>query len=112
MRAIRTHGGAESCRGESMSFLRHQEIYQLDEIRRGRNRLMVTPSLIELMSLRLIIPGGLHSCRARFRFTSRLECATGADRLQVGPNWFDFSGGLRQWLGAENGADQRARFIT
>lgn len=32
---------------------------------------LVTPSLIDLMSLRLVIPGGLLSSRARFRFTNR-----------------------------------------
>src|SRR6185295_8443092 len=37
---------------------------------RGRGRL-TTPSLIDLMSLRLVIPGGLLSSRARFRFTNR-----------------------------------------
>ena len=59
-----------------MSFLRHQEIYQVSqpscdsELVRGRD-LAGTPSLIDLMSLRLVIPGGLLSSRARFRFTNR-----------------------------------------
>jgi hypothetical protein len=37
---------------------------------RGRG-LPATPALIGLMSLRLVIPGGLLSSRARFRFTNR-----------------------------------------
>jgi hypothetical protein len=37
---------------------------------RGRD-LSATPSLIVVMSLRLVIPGGLLSSRARFRFTNR-----------------------------------------
>lgn len=32
---------------------------------------MATPSLIVPMSLQLVIPGGLLSSRARFRFTNR-----------------------------------------
>jgi hypothetical protein len=59
-----------------MSFLRHREIYQVSEHRfrdgelRGRDR-AATPPLTDLMSLRLVIPGGLLSSRARFRFTNR-----------------------------------------
>ena len=37
----------------------------------SRARQLATPSLIDLMSLRLVIPGGLLSSRARFRFTNR-----------------------------------------
>jgi hypothetical protein len=37
---------------------------------KGRDR-AATPSLIVLMSLQLVIPGGLLSSRARFRFTNR-----------------------------------------
>lgn len=37
---------------------------------KGRD-LAATPSLIVLMSLQLVIPGGLLSSRARFRFTNR-----------------------------------------
>ena len=37
---------------------------------RGRDEI-ATPSLIVLMSLQLVIPGGLLSSRARFRFTNR-----------------------------------------
>lgn len=67
-----------------MSFLRHREIYQSDELNvRGRNLVRVTPSLIVLMSLRLVIPGGLLSSIARFRFTNRSESATRRGRLQV-----------------------------
>jgi hypothetical protein len=44
---------------------------------------MATPSLIVLMSLRLVIPGVLLSSRARFRFTNRQESATRRGRLQV-----------------------------
>ena len=59
-----------------MSFLRHRETYQVSEprFRDGelkRARPAATPSLIDLMSLRLDIPGGLLSSRARFRFTNR-----------------------------------------
>jgi len=36
---------------------------------KGRDR-AATPSLIVLMSLQLVIPGGLLSSRARFRFTN------------------------------------------
>jgi len=63
----------------SMSFLRHQETHHLlfSEVR-GRDEI-ATPSLIELMSLQLVIPGGLLSSRARFRFTNRrLLCNNGA----------------------------------
>ena len=45
---------------------------------KGRDE-TATPSLIELMSLQLVIPGGLLSSRARFRFTNRcLLCNNGA----------------------------------
>jgi len=45
---------------------------------RGRDEI-ATPSLIAVMSLRLVIPGGLLSSRARFRFTNRQElCNNGA----------------------------------
>jgi hypothetical protein len=45
---------------------------------RGRDEI-ATPSLIVLMSLQLVIPGGLLSSRARFRFTNRwLLCNNGA----------------------------------
>jgi len=37
---------------------------------KGRD-LAATPSLIVLMSLQLVIPGGLLSSIARFRFTNR-----------------------------------------
>jgi hypothetical protein len=37
---------------------------------KGRGR-VATPSLIDLMSLRLVIPGGVLSSRARVRFTNR-----------------------------------------
>jgi hypothetical protein len=64
--------GRQSSNSSSMSFLRHREIYQSDELNlRGRNLFKVTPSLIVLMSLRLVIPGGLLSSIARFRFTNR-----------------------------------------
>jgi hypothetical protein len=68
-----------------MSFLRHREIYQSDELNfRGRDLMIkVTPSLIVLMSLRLVIPGGLLSSIARFRFTNQPESATRRGRLQV-----------------------------
>jgi hypothetical protein len=49
---------------------------------RGRG-LEATPSLIDLMSLRLDIPGGLLSSRARFRFTNRrLLCNNGASNCK------------------------------
>jgi hypothetical protein len=44
---------------------------------------MATPSLILLMSLRLVIPGGLLSSIARFRFTNRRESPTKTGRLQL-----------------------------
>ena len=45
---------------------------------RGRDE-NATPSLIAVMSLRLVIPGGLLSSRARFRFTNRRQlCNNGA----------------------------------
>ena len=51
---------------------------ELDHGLKGRGR-VATPSLIDLMSLQLVIPGGLLSSRARFRFTNRcLLCNTGA----------------------------------
>jgi hypothetical protein len=53
-----------------MSFLRHTETHQKTLIVRGRDR-AATPSLIVLMSLRLVIPGGLLSSIARLRFTNR-----------------------------------------
>jgi hypothetical protein len=53
-----------------MSFLRHTETHQKTIIVRGRDR-AATPSLIVPMSLRLVIPGGLLSSIARFRFTNR-----------------------------------------
>ena len=53
-----------------MSFLRHTETHHKTLIVRGRDR-AATPSLIVLMSLRLVIPGGLLSSIARFRFTNR-----------------------------------------
>lgn len=37
----------------------------------GANRRTVAPSLIVTMSFQLVIPGGLLSSRARFRFTNR-----------------------------------------
>jgi hypothetical protein len=37
---------------------------------KGRDQ-VATPSLIVLMSLQLVIPGGLLSSIARFRFTNR-----------------------------------------
>jgi hypothetical protein len=95
-----------------MSFLRHREIYQSDELVRGRNRRRVTPSLIVLMSLRLVIPGGLLSSIARFRFTSRSECATGMDRLQVEADELSFTGGPAQGPGADSSTFYQARFIT
>ena len=53
-----------------MSFLRHTETHQITLIVRGRD-LAATPSLIVLMSLRLVIPGRLLSSRACVRFTNR-----------------------------------------
>ena len=53
-----------------MSFLRHMETHQKILNARGRDR-AATPSLILLMSLRLAIPGGLLSSRARVCFTNR-----------------------------------------
>jgi hypothetical protein len=65
-----------------MSFLRHGKPHQADErlnnsdllIERARPRghaLAATPSLIVLMSLQLVVPGGLLSSIARFRSTNR-----------------------------------------
>jgi len=54
-----------------MSFSRHQETHQYEALGWVRARQIVTPSLIVLMSLQLVIPGGLLSSRARFRFTNR-----------------------------------------
>ena len=55
-----------------MSFLRHWEIYQSDELfRGGSERQNRRPLLIVSMSFQLVIPGGLFSNRARFRFTNR-----------------------------------------
>jgi hypothetical protein len=56
-----------------MSFLRHRGIYQSDEMkRRARSRLSRNHALlIVLMSSRLVIPGGLLSSSARFRFANR-----------------------------------------
>jgi len=50
-----------------MSFLRHEEIYPCDEGASLRPRPRSSP----WMSLRLGIPGGLLSSRARVRFPSR-----------------------------------------
>ena len=50
-----------------MSFLRHQEIYRDN---RGSD-LSAAPSFIVSMSSQLVIPGGLLSSRAHFRFTNR-----------------------------------------
>lgn len=76
--------GRQSSNRASMSFPRYREIYQSDEINlRGRNLVKVTPSLIVLMSLRLVIPGGLLSSIARFRFTNRQQSATRRGRIQV-----------------------------
>src|SRR6266404_3450553 len=56
----RVRRGRQSSNRASMSFLRHREIYQSDELNlRGRNLTKVTPSLIVLMSLRLVIPGAV-----------------------------------------------------
>ena len=44
---------------------------------------MATPSLIVLMSLRLVIPGGLLSSIARFRFANLQKSAKTAGRIQV-----------------------------
>jgi hypothetical protein len=58
-----------------MSFLRHWEVYQVSQIDsarplKGRDP-ATTPSPIDLMRLRLVIPGGLFSNRARFRFANQ-----------------------------------------
>lgn len=86
--ALRTgfnaHGTPSYRSYESMSFLRHTEPHQSDHRMRERARPMATPSLIRLMSLRLIIPGGLLSSIARFRFTNRRKSPTKRDRLQLG----------------------------
>jgi hypothetical protein len=98
IRSVRDSGSSHC---EGMSFLRHREIYQSDELGlRGRNRIRVTPSLIVLMSLRLVIPGGLLFSIARFRFTSRSECATGRDRIQVEASFARHTGGPRHEPGA------------
>lgn len=93
---------------ESMSFLRHTEPHQSDERVCERARPMATPSLILLMSLRLVIPGGLLSSIARFRFTNRRESPTKRDRLQLG------SGGeaKQQYGGCYAAPIHRARFTT
>ncbi len=50
-----------------MSFLRHTGIYRDG----GGSDLSAASSLIVSMSFRLVIPGGLLSSRAHFRFTNR-----------------------------------------
>jgi len=50
-----------------MSFLRHGEIYPCDEGTISRP----CPRSSPWMSLQLVIPGGMLSSRARFRFTNR-----------------------------------------
>ena len=112
MRRIRPRRNSRSSQRESKSFLRHWEIYQSDAQTKGRNRIRVTPKLIVLMSLRPVIPGGLLSSIARFRFTSRTQCATVADRLQVQACLLHVNSGLRRGFGAESSSHNQARFIT
>ena len=60
-----------------MSFLRHRGIYRpmwTCHLRRGRP-VLDRPGLIDTMSFRLAIPGGLPSGSARFRFTSHAQSA-------------------------------------
>jgi len=58
-----------------MSFLRDWESIKslkIDSARQLKGRdLTTTPSPIDLMRLRLVIPGGLFSNRARFRFANQ-----------------------------------------
>src|SRR5215475_4917998 len=78
---------AQQCRSsESMSFLRHREPHQPNAYLSERARLVAAPSLIVLMSLRLVIPGGLLSSIARFRFANRKKSAKRGAYIQVIPS--------------------------